>query len=250
MNQPPIFLINLDSSCERLALSQSRLERNNLSFTRISAINGTELSEQEVKQHYCETINETKYHKTLTRGEIGCYLSHKKVWQKIIDEKIEYAIILEDDFEVVGDIHKTISTINALSTSWDYIKLATYKSKTRNIAYRRTMNDMNLVIYNKAMAGTCAQAVSYQGAKNLLANSVKFGRPVDIDLQYWWEKNIELFALLPYAFSPDLNIKSDIAAMKLKNSKVSSNFWKRKYQQLNYLYKNNKERTELILKYK
>ena len=33
----------------------------------------------------------------LTLGEIGCAMSHIKVYQKIIDEKIEIAIILEDD---------------------------------------------------------------------------------------------------------------------------------------------------------
>lgn len=248
MKVPAIFVINLDSSVDRLISSELRLKDCGFKFERISAVNGKELLNDEIEKHYCKKKNNKEYYKELSRGEIGCYLSHRKIWQKIVDDKIEYAIILEDDFAIVGDINKTISTLNSIDFEWDYIKLATYKKRTRNIAFSQPINNMNLVLFNKAMAGTCAQAVSYSGAKKLLLNSSKFGRPVDIDLQYWWEKNIELFALLPYPFAPDLTLESDIASMK--PPKIQTKFWKRKFQQLHFIYRNNRERVHLIQKYK
>ena len=33
----------------------------------------------------------------MTKGEIGCALSHLKIYQKTVDEDIPYALILEDD---------------------------------------------------------------------------------------------------------------------------------------------------------
>lgn len=248
MKVPDIFVINLDSSVERLKSSELRLKERGFKFERISAVNGKQLVCDEIEKNYSKKKNKKEYHKELTRGEIGCYLSHRKAWQKIVDDKIEYAIILEDDFTIVGDINKTISTLNRIDFEWDYIKLATYKKRTRNIAFSQPINNMNLVLFNKAMAGTCAQVVSYSGAKKLLLNSAQFGRPIDIDLQYWWEKNIELFALLPYPFAPDLTLESDIASMK--PHKIKTKFWKRKFQQLDFIYRNNRERTHLIQKYK
>ncbi|XPF93473.1 glycosyltransferase family 25 protein [Colwellia sp. RE-S-Sl-9] len=250
MKVPAIFVINLDRSLDRLKSSESQLKDCGFKFERISAVDGKELVSDEIQKHYCKKKNNKEYHKELTRGEIGCYLSHRKVWQKIVDDKIEYAIILEDDFAIEGNINKTISTLNRIDFEWDYIKLATYKKRTRNIAFSQPINNMHLVLFNKAMAGTCAQAVSYSGAKKLLLNSAQFGRPIDIDLQYWWEKNIELFALLPYPFAPDLSLASDIAAMKPHDIKIKTKFWKRKLQQLDFIYRNNRERTQLIQKYK
>ena len=39
-------------------------------------------------------------HSHLTKGEIGCALTHYYLWEKIVKENIEKAIILEDDFDI------------------------------------------------------------------------------------------------------------------------------------------------------
>jgi glycosyl transferase family 25 len=54
------------------------------------------------------------------------------------------------------------------------------------------------------------QIISLVGAKLLLKMSEKFGRPVDMDIQYWWESNIYVFGLQPYPFEINQKIDSDI----------------------------------------
>jgi len=243
---PPIFVINLDRSAERLKLCEYRLKNVGFHFERITAVNGAELSTDELSQHYCKKQNQESYYKELTLGEVGCYLSHRKVWQKIVDTGIEYAIILEDDFFLMGDIEQTIKTLNKIEFDWDYIKLSGYKNRSREIAFRKKVNDMELVLFDKAMAGTCAQAVSLKGAKKLLTTSTSFGRPVDTDIQHWWEKDVELFALLPYLFAPDMELESEIAKIQPKKKQNKQYFWKRKWQQLKFMHKNKLERKRLI----
>lgn len=34
---------------------------------------------------------------SLTKGEIGCFLSHVSLWKKIIDNNLSYMAIFEDD---------------------------------------------------------------------------------------------------------------------------------------------------------
>jgi len=83
----PIFIINLDSRSDRLKKISSRL--GNLPFIRIAAINGQNLDEQE---HLKRTVKDR-----MSKNEIACILSHRLVWQKMADEKMSYACVLEDD---------------------------------------------------------------------------------------------------------------------------------------------------------
>lgn len=41
--------------------------------------------------------NTREYHHDLTSGAVGCFLSHLNVYQYIINHKLEYSLILEDD---------------------------------------------------------------------------------------------------------------------------------------------------------
>ena len=67
-------------------------------FERVNAIDGSKLKHNELKHHYDVDLNRRQYHSVLTLGEIGCYLSHRKVWQKIVDEHLDFALVLEDDY--------------------------------------------------------------------------------------------------------------------------------------------------------
>lgn len=178
-------------------------------FVRISAVNGADLNAEQLTRHYNAELNLQNYHKVLGPGEIGCYLSHRKVWQYIVEQQLSYAIVLEDDFKLVGSIDAVVSSIDGLALDWDVIKLAE-KTLKRKATNKQTAGDFQLVTFNKIPSRTCAQAISYAGAKKLLRASERFGRPVDIDMQYWWESSIQVFGLRPYPFALDDTPTSDI----------------------------------------
>jgi len=50
---------------------------------------------------------------SMSMGEIGCCASHREVWQKMLDNGNEYALVLEDDARF--DVQKT----NQLVTNWN-----------------------------------------------------------------------------------------------------------------------------------
>ena len=75
-----IFVINLDRSKNRWLESQNQL--NGCEVERVSAVDGAKLEAELLNACFDEGLNRQRYHKVLTSGEIGCYLSHRKVWQK------------------------------------------------------------------------------------------------------------------------------------------------------------------------
>lgn len=235
----PIYLINLKKSPERLAKSKKRLAEQNVDFTRVEGVLGHDLSEDEIKQHYCPDLNVSKYHTALTKGQIGCYLSHRKVWQLIAEGEDDFGIILEDDFVLPGNLIDAIECIENIDFSWDLIKLAAYQSRERKIAFEQALNDdFNIVVHAKPMSGGAATALTKAAAKKLLAATNKFGRPCDTDIQHFWETNVNVLSLMPYPVAQDMAFESTISAKKEQREKY---FWRRKVQQISSSIKNANE---------
>ncbi|WP_196140586.1 glycosyltransferase family 25 protein [Aliikangiella sp. G2MR2-5] len=211
-----VFLINLDRSTERLEISQKLLREQGIPYERISAVDGQTLGAGQIKDIYQFDDFQT-YYKKLNAGEVGCYLSHRKVWQRIIDDNLDFAVILEDDFAQCSSLKSAIALIAKLPRAWDYIKLAEHSRKRRFIS-QRNFEQICIGIYDKIPARTLAQAVSMRGAQKLLAQSKQIKRPVDIDIQYWWEKDILALGISPAVVTPRENEVSQIDLSADRNS--------------------------------
>lgn len=89
-----IFIINLEKDRDRLLNSVKELNKYNLrNFEFINAVNGNKLNDDEYK-NYTTSIG---YYIT-SPSMVGCGISHIKTWEKIVENNIEYSLILEDDF--------------------------------------------------------------------------------------------------------------------------------------------------------
>ena len=115
------LVINLKDRSDRLTLFSK--ENPNLKFEVFSAVDGTKIEyakllEQgfDVNHDWIDPIENTP----LTKGEVGCFLSHWSIWQKCI-EKNEKVLVLEDDARVTNDFN--LNEIDALSESYDFLYL-------------------------------------------------------------------------------------------------------------------------------
>ena len=91
------FLINLDKNPERLTASTEQLKALGVSFERIPAVYGRNLSVVEKKN----AVNRFRWWcaqgRPIRDGEIGCALSHKIVYERMIRDRISVCCVLEDD---------------------------------------------------------------------------------------------------------------------------------------------------------
>ncbi|WP_440056419.1 glycosyltransferase family 25 protein (plasmid) [Pseudoalteromonas sp. T1lg65] len=246
--QPQVFLINLDSSTERLANATAQFEHFDIEFERISATLGSAMDITEKAQYYSHQVNATRFFRPLTDGEIGCYVSHLRVLKEIVTRKLPYAIVFEDDFNLVSDLKEVFAAISEIPSHWDVIKLAQRgigKAKVV-VASQRLTSHFDIALTKKIPAGTCAQAISYAGAKKILETFVPFGRPVDTDLQHSWEQGIDVFQMSPPPVQQGTQFESTIATQTGRN-KPKKRFWaKQKYHFKKYLM--NQKRLEDMVK--
>lgn len=112
-----------------------------------------------------------------SKGGIGCYLSHYSIWKKIVKDKIDCTLVIEDDAEV-NDIRQVLRIDTnryksylgvEQSRPFHLIQLnrrtTTVKSHVKNLARNTPWRDVTIdMIFN----GTESYLLSLEGAKRLI----------------------------------------------------------------------------------
>lgn len=83
LNETNTFCINLESNRERWNKMEEKFNRLNMKVTRWNASNGKD--------------NQDPFYECLNDGQKGCSQSHINIWRHIVENNLEYALILEDD---------------------------------------------------------------------------------------------------------------------------------------------------------
>ena len=212
MSRDRIFVINLARSKARLAAMAAALEKQGLSFERVDAVDGATLEDSVVASVAPPELIRKTYHRPLSKSEVACALSHRKAWQQIIDQDLDFGIVLEDDALPEENFSATVELIRQLPKgSWDFLKLyALTRREESNIARQFHHGDHRFVVYRKFPLGFQGQAISREAALSMTKHLTKVTEPADAQLKSWWEARIYPFGLLPYSVSTDVGGQSDI----------------------------------------
>lgn len=95
-----IFVINLKRSIDRKHTFQKNWEFASKHIEIFEAVDGKNLSDKQLSK-----IAPNYQSLNLTKGEIGCALSHLAIYKKIVDECVPMALILEDDAVLIEKIN-------------------------------------------------------------------------------------------------------------------------------------------------
>jgi len=85
-----IIVINLSSAIARREFQKKQLEKLGLDYTFLTATSVDDIDDDTYNKHYYD------WQRPLRRSELACYFSHRRCWQKIINNN-EPALIIEDD---------------------------------------------------------------------------------------------------------------------------------------------------------
>ena len=131
---PPfdVYVINLDSAVDRLGHFKKQVASSDLvskSFIRYPAISGASLDiKSMVSSHALWEISQAERtgfrlrHYQLSRGAVGCYMSHVKLWESILKTDKEVALVFEDDAQIYPTLNAYLTT-TAFPEDFDMILL-------------------------------------------------------------------------------------------------------------------------------
>lgn len=169
-----IYCINLASATARRERVFEECQKFGLSVEMIDAVNGKGLSEQELRSQVFDFENNY-----LTRGEIGCALSHLKVYEKMLANGDNHALVLEDDVLFSLDPRPFIEGAAKSDPDQPLVFLITrYKSYLKN--RERMFGD---IAFYPTLNANCAHAyvLTRAAARNMLRSLL----PVRIVADHW-----------------------------------------------------------------
>jgi len=96
-----VYLINLERRPDRLAKMKAVLAEIGVEFQLVRAVDGkNDVDEKFIARLGIQMMPEFKepYHgRAITRGEIGCFMSHFNTWNDVVKNSYDFVIVLEDD---------------------------------------------------------------------------------------------------------------------------------------------------------
>ncbi len=120
---PPTWVINLKRSPERRRYITAHLHELGLPFELIEAVDGWSLTPQQLAAAYSAERAITYMRRELAPGEVGCSLSHLKLYRRMVDENIDEALILEDDVIIHPDFFEIIKRKTLFPEDWELMLL-------------------------------------------------------------------------------------------------------------------------------
>ncbi len=224
----PIYVISLTRSVGRREKIAKQFNSLGIPFEIFNAVDGKELDMSQIADRI-DDQNVWRRGVELQAGEIGCYLSHESVWQKIVAEKISCAIILEDDAILSDDFSDIFNALPNINYRWEIVRLsASFPSKVlRSVPLTKKRN---LVRYGGIyVCSAAAYLISLRGAETLCHHSRKIQCPVDVMYDEPWKTGLHFWDVHPPAVghSPaeDSLIWQDV--IKARRNRPKRSLWKR-----------------------
>ncbi|XP_023809856.1 procollagen galactosyltransferase 2 [Oryzias latipes] len=190
-----IFLINLKRRLDRRQRMLKTMASLGLQATSVDAVDGKALNTSQLQMLGIEMLPGYKdpySGRVLTRGEIGCFLSHHSIWRQVIERSFQKVLVLEDDVRFEPRFRRRLEAImedvERAQLDWDLI----YVGRKRMQVHQpeQSVNGVNNLVVADYSYWTLGYALSHQGARKLLdAEPFKKMLPVDEFLPIMFNKH-------------------------------------------------------------
>lgn len=153
----------------------------------IDAVDGRKLSAGELDAVYSrKRLHAPRYPFELTVGEVGCFLSHRKAWQAILDSGLEAGLVIEDDVEMDSVVFARALELSNKHIATDGIIQFQVREIKQPGAVVVSDGDVQLTRPVQVPLRASCALYSRQAAQRLLDQTTRFDRPVDTYMQMHW----------------------------------------------------------------
>ena len=188
-----VFVISLERSTERREGVKEQLKKTGIDWQFLNAVDGYALPSMPPSYQQSKVKRLQGYE--LTLGEVGCFLSHIKVWELCLKNNVT-TLVFEDDILVDKNIEVVINDLLTIGDRWSLIRLSGIYETDHQILQSRSTYD--LVKNLGEPCGTAAYIIQPSAAKILLKNSTKIYEPVDHYLEHYSKHGVRCLATKPY----------------------------------------------------
>lgn len=201
-----VFIISPKTDSARRAMLVERFEAVGCRVNFIDAMMGDTLTDAE-KRPFLESKRQFYNKMPFRDNEIGCAMSHYKIWQMIATGDADAGFIFEDDATPLSqDKHYVQSIMGALmnlSSCLDLVILRQSPKTQKKMPICALGDGANLAVVRFQATAAVAYMISKPAAKALLRHPNRYRLNVDTFIHRWWLHDCDVLCLDPPLFAPD-----------------------------------------------
>ncbi|WP_457333053.1 glycosyltransferase family 25 protein [Rhizobacter sp. P5_C2] len=209
------FVINLVKDVARREQITAGLQRQGLDHELFPAVLGDALTDEAIGHAY-DAAAAARCRHPMTRGEIGCALSHLGVYQQVVERGLACALVLEDDARPGDALPQVLAAIEPLmQVDTPLVVLLNCVKLTSYFASRRLDAGHLLAPVLDGTWGAHAYVINQAAARSLLHGLRPVRLPADIWDEFRREKLATIRAVVPYCVGlSELAAQSNLGAAR------------------------------------
>ncbi|XP_043940389.1 procollagen galactosyltransferase 1 isoform X2 [Protopterus annectens] len=246
-----VFMINLKRRTDRRERMLQTFYQQEIACKIVDAVDGRALNSSQIEAMGIDMLPgyEDPYHgRPVTRGELGCFLSHYIIWKEIVDRGLKKSVVFEDDlrFEIFFKrrLMSLIHEVEEEQLDWDLIYIGRKRMQLEHP--EKAVPDVRNLVEADYSYWTLGYVISLQGAQKLLdVQPLSKILPVDEFLpimfnkhpkseymKYFENRNLKAFSAEPLLVYPthytgDAGYISDTETSTLWNDESKTTDWDR-----------------------
>jgi len=180
-----VYVINLENEKERLTQFDSYMNKQGIKYERFNAINGNKVQRSDKLSDYCNTF--------CTDGMKGCALSHRAIWDTMIEKGYTNILIFEDDAVINENFDRELQDVwNHLPRDYDIVYFGCLLGCNDNSILNTTFKKISgieteeineFVHTSQGTTGLHAYMISLEGAKKFANKPINFH--IDTQILSW-----------------------------------------------------------------
>lgn len=188
-----ILVISIKGQEDRRSYISQTLNGLGLDWEYIDAVVGKNLNGFPAEYDAQKRLDYFGYH--ISQGLLGCFLSHRKAWERCI-ELNQTCLILEDDAKPQPEFMDALQTALNIQDHWDLFRLhGIYEKKYLSLGH---IGSFEIIENLKDPSSAAAFIVKPEAAKALLKYSQSFYMANDDFIECRYLHQLRILAIKPY----------------------------------------------------
>ena len=205
------YVINLAGSDERWETTSARLKELQVPFERFAAVDGRE-KPHPLFARYDDKLREKYRRRVLSGGELGCFASHFKLWEKCIELDTPI-MVMEDDIVISDSFPEALKIAEEHAEDIPYLRFAGITLKGRPHKKVKQFGSFELTEHIRGPAGTQCYFISPKAAKVFIQHADVWFLAVDDYMDRYWSHGIPCYSLMPFPVAL-ADVESDMRRIK------------------------------------
>ncbi len=202
----PVFVINMERDTDRRQHMIEVLGRIGMPAEFVAAVDGRAMPASD-RGAYDHARALRIYGVGMKDSEIGCFLSHYRIYERMLREGIETALVLEDDVSIQPNLPTVVADLlECPYTGWLVVRLDTKLGRVAQPATPKFTGTRVAELPNGGtffrlrtqVLGVGAYLIRQEGAARMVAYGKRIFMPIDQTMDRYWENGIIPHAVRPF----------------------------------------------------